>query len=93
MYDNFSSSSYRTIFISYNNSTDACTWIESNVSNGTIEKTLQFVVESAVKMKYEIKYETFDIDKLTTAANQMLCFLNDLEKTPSNAVYESFKLK
>lgn len=68
-------------------------WIESNVSNGTIEKTLQFVVESAVKMKYEIKYETFDIDKLTTAANQMLCFLNDLEKTPSNAVYESFKLK
>jgi hypothetical protein len=68
-------------------------WIEKNVSKGTIEKTLQYVVESAVKMKYDIKYETFDIDKLSTAANQMLFFLSDLDKTPTNAVYESFQLK
>jgi hypothetical protein len=70
------------------------TWIENNIAKGSIEGTLQAVTELAAKKGCDVKFESFDIHALSTEANQVLCFLNDLDRTPSSAHtnYDDFQL-
>jgi hypothetical protein len=68
-------------------------WVENNITKGTIEKTLENVSQLAVKNHFEVRYETIDISSLTNGANQVLCFFNDLDRSPTFSMYDSFHLQ
>ena len=68
-------------------------WVENNIIKGTIEKTLENVSQLAVKNHFEVRYETVDISSLTNGANQVLCFFNDLDRSPTFSMYDSFHLQ
>jgi hypothetical protein len=66
------------------------TWLERNAASKTIESTFEFIHQLCLSKAYDVKLEIVDIKTLSPPSKQVLTFLMNLKRSPTNDAFNSF---